>query len=101
MATTAVHTFDAPIEAVWEMFTNRDAHVAKFVGMGHRDVEVLDCAHAASTFRIKVKRVVDVELPGFARRVLTPTNTVISTDEWRDGGDGTYSGRWTVEAPGV
>src|SRR5690348_11939952 len=94
----ARHTFDAPIERVWAMVTNPDAHITKFSNMGHRDIEVLECVCGDGTFRITVRRVVDLDVPGFARRIIQPTNTVVSTDEWHDNGDGSYGGNWTVEA---
>ncbi len=97
----ATHTFDAPIERVWEMFTDREAHVAKFTEMGHRDIEIVECTQSNDLFRLVVRRVVDVELPGFARKVLKPTNTVITTDVWRDHGDGTYGGDWHLETIGA
>ncbi len=97
----AEHTFNAPHEAVWAMFTNPDAHTAKFASMGHRDIEVLECDHDADTFRIKIQRLVDFDVPRFARRIFTPTNTVTSTETWTDNGDGTYRANWTGETVGV
>ncbi len=101
MKHSATHTFTAPIEQVWAMFTNEAAHVAKFTSMGHRDIEVLDCTFTDGVFRIQIQRLVDVDLPGFAKKVLKPTNTVISIDEWRDNGDGTYGGTFELDTPGA
>lgn len=100
MDVKATHTFDHPIEKVWAMFCDENAHVAKFVGMGHRDVEVLDYAHDPTKTIIRVRRVVDVDLPGFAKKVLKPTSTVESTDRWNDNGDGTYGGTFEADAKG-
>ena len=36
--------------------------------------------------RIVSTRVVDVELPGFAKKALKPTNTMVQTDEWSRAG---------------
>jgi len=101
MDTGASHTFDAPIERVWAMFTDQASHLAKFESMGHRDIDVLECTSTDDTFLIKVSRVVDFELPGFAKKVLSPTNTVVSVDEWRDNGDGTYSGTFMADTKGA
>ena len=95
------HTFDAPIEKVWAMFRDPASHVAKFEAMGHREIEVLDQESTADSFRIELKRLVDLELPGFAKKFLKPTNTVTSTDTWKDNGDGTYGGTFVLEAPGT
>lgn len=101
MEFTGRHTFEAPVERVWEMFQDKDAHLAKFESMGHRDIEVLEHDLNDDRFRLVVSRSVTVELPGFARKVLQPTNTVVSTDVWEDKGDGTYGGSFTVETPGA
>lgn len=77
------HVLAAPLDAVWAMFGDPESHVTKFESMGHRDIEVLEAEADDSTIRIVVRRVVDLEVPGFARRVLQPSNTVTSTDEWR------------------
>jgi hypothetical protein len=45
--------------------------------------------------------VVDVDLPGFAKRVLKPTNRMHQTDEWREGADGAWDGSFDVEVQGA
>lgn len=101
MEFTATHTFDAPIEKVWAMFTDEASHVAKFEGMGHREVKVESSSFEDGTFRVRITRLVDLDLPGFAKKVLKPTNTVISDDEWNDHGDGTYGGGFTLDTVGA
>ena len=101
MEQTARHTFHAPIDAVWAMFTNPDAHLAKFESMGHRDIELISSDLTDGTFKIEISRLIDVDLPGFARKVLKPTNKVTSRDEWRTNDDGTYDGNWDLETVGA
>ena len=98
---TATHTFDAPIEAVWAMFSDPASHVAKFEGMGHREVEVTETENIDGTFTITVSRQVDFDLPGFAKKFLKPTQNIVSTDVWKAHSDGTYSGEWKAEAKGA
>ncbi len=95
------HTFDAPIEACWDMFHDPASHEAKFIAMGHRDLEVISCDETETSLRIVIDRLVDVEVPGFAKRIIKPTNTLRSTDEWRSNGDGTYSGNFELVTKGV
>jgi hypothetical protein len=95
------HLFDAPIEAVWAMFCDRESHIAKFASMGHRDIEVQEFRADDSSVHVVLKRVVDTELPGFAKKVLTPTNTVVSTDDWAADGDGGYAGTFAMVAHGA
>jgi hypothetical protein len=101
MDQTARHTFDAPIDQVWAMFCDQEAHVAKFDSMGHRNIDVLECTNDDNAFMIKIKRDVDVDLPGFAKKVLKPTNTVISIDNWRRNDDGSLSGDFVLDTIGA
>lgn len=101
MEVRGTHVFDAPIDRVWAMFRDPESHVAKFASMGHRDIEVLDQEVSDDRLVVTVRRQVTVEVPGFARKVLSPTNTVTSVDDWRRLPDGTCSGSYTVDAKGV
>lgn len=95
------HTFDAPIADVWAMFLDKESHLAKFASMGHRDIEVLSCEEDDSHLKIQIQRVVDIDVPGFAKKFLKPSNTVISTDTWADQGDGTYGGTFEIDIKGT
>ena len=96
------HTFDATPAQCWAMFHDPDSHVAKFEGMGHHDVTVLEQDQTEDELRIVVTREVDVDgIPGFARKFVKPRNTVVSTDLWQDRGDGTYGGEFTLDTKGA
>jgi hypothetical protein len=101
MEFTDSHRFAAPVDAVWTMFQNPESHLAKFQDMGHRDIELLEAEQADDRFHIKVRRVVEVDLPGFAKRVLKPTNTVTTTDDWQRNPDGTCTGEQLVDTEGA
>ena len=94
------HTYTAPIEAVVAMLRDRDATVAKYEGMGHRNVAIVACSGDEAHVRIESSRVVDVDLPGFAKKVLKPTNTMHQTDEWTTAPGGGWDGTFTVEVQG-
>lgn len=93
------HTYSVPVESVMGMLRDPEATAAKYESMGHRDVEVLECGEDDGVLRIQTKRVVDVDLPGFAKKVLKPTNTLVQTDEWRPDGAG-WQGTFTVDLHG-
>ena len=101
MKITREHHFEASPEECWEMFSDPSSHVAKFEGMGHRNLEVVEKKKTKKKLRMVISRDVDVEVPGFAKKVVQPTNTVISTDEWNDNGDGTYGGGFELDTKGV
>lgn len=95
------HTYDAPVDRVLAMLSDASATAEKYEGMGHRDVHVLECERQGSALRVRTSRVVDVDLPGFAKKVLKPTNTMVQTDEWREASDGAWEGTFTVEVKGA
>jgi hypothetical protein len=95
------HVFDAPIEQVWAMFRDADSHVDKFRRLGHRNIEVLEYDESEEHLRLVIARDVTVEVPGFARRWLSPTNHVISTDEWSAKGDGRFGGSYEAVTKGA
>ena len=94
------HEYPVSVDAVIAMLNDKTATVAKYEGMGHRDVEILDLTSTDVTLRIVSSRVVEVELPAFAKKALKPTNTMVQTDEWRRNADGTWSGTFNVDVKG-
>lgn len=96
------HTFDATPEQCWAMFSDPESHVNKFTQMGHHDVTVLEKKKTKKQLRMVITREVDVDgIPGFAKKFVKSRNTVESTDEWNDHGDGTYGGTFTIDTKGV
>ena len=96
------HTYAAPLEDVLAMLRDGEATREKYEGMGHRDVQITECAGDDAALRVTSTRVVDVDLPGFAKKVLKPTNTMTQRDEWHRsrGGDG-WDGTFDVEVKGA
>jgi hypothetical protein len=95
------HTYAAPIEVVIAMLSDPEATTAKYDGMGHRDIEIVDCSAGDGTLHIESSRVVDVDLPGFAKKFLKPTNTMRQTDEWLETEDGSWDGTFAVDVDGA
>lgn len=95
------HVFNAPIDLVWDMFADPDSHATKFESMGHRDIEVLEADSSDTGLHLVVRRLVDLDIPGFAKRFINPTNTVTTTDDWSRGDDGSYRGEQLVATDGA
>lgn len=95
------HVFDAPIDQVWAMFCDEAAHIAKFDSMGHAKIEVKESEITPDSARIVVSREVTIDLPSIAKKVLQPTNNVVSTDVWRRDADGTCTGSFSAETKGA
>lgn len=101
MGVSDSHTYGATIEAVQAMFADEAFIRAKYEGMGHRDLDILECTRTEDGLTIRSTRVVEVDLPGFAKRVLTPVNTMTQVDTWRDDGSGGWTGTFDVEVKGA
>jgi len=94
------HHFAAPAAAVIDVLATEEAVRARYEGMGHRDVEVQRIHRGHGTLTVVSRRVVDVDLPGFARKVLQPTNTMTQTDAWAEDPDG-WTGTVDVDVGGA
>ena len=94
------HDYAAPLADVLAMLRDEAATIAKYESMGHRDVEIVECTGDDTTLRIVSSRVVDVDLPGFAKKVLKPTNTMRQTDDWHEAG-GRWDGTFDVAVQGA
>ncbi len=101
MELSQTHTYQAPIERVLAMLADPDATVAKYEGMGHREVALTAVDADDDHLRVASSRVVDVDLPGFARKVLKPTNTMRQTDDWARNEDGSWAGTFEVQVDGA
>ena len=101
MEISRTHTFDHPLEVCWAMFHDPASHVAKFEAMGHRELELVSSDVTDGSIRLVIERLVDVDVPGFAKRVMQPTNLLRSVDEWHAAEDGTYRGTFELETRGV
>lgn len=100
MELTRSHHFAAPADGVIDVFADEEAVRTRYEGMGHRDVEVLGIDRSDDGLTVTCRRVVDVDLPGFAKRVLQPTNTMTQTDTWTRDSDG-WSGTFSVDVAGA
>ena len=101
MDITATHRFTASLDEVWAMFSDPDAHVAKFERMGHTDLEVLSQEAGAEALDLTIRRKVEIEVPSVAAKFISPSNTVTSTDHWQRDGDERLSGHYEVDIKGV
>ena len=98
----ARHDYEADPAEVFAMLTDEAFLRAKLEARGDTDVRVLECGPGPDGFRIVTRRMVALEVPGFARRFLRPANAVTQTDVWSDpDADGSRTGTWKVDASGV
>jgi uncharacterized protein YndB with AHSA1/START domain len=101
MKMTVTHHFDADVETVFALMSDPDFMARKYADQGATDIQV-DSDHRSDAPTIVSRRKVTVDLPGFAKRVMQPTNTVVQTDEWAAADtDGRRVCSYRVEVQGV
>jgi hypothetical protein len=103
MAFSGAHTYAASVEQVASLFVDPEVVRARYAAAGDRDLEILDCGTDGDDLVIHTRRTVDVEgLPGFATKVLKPTNTMEQVDVWDapDAG-GARNGSFTIDVKGA
>jgi uncharacterized protein YndB with AHSA1/START domain len=96
------YDYPAGPDEVFAMLTDPEFLRAKLEARGDTDVVVDECGPTADGFRVVTRRTVAVDVPGFAKKLLRPTNLLTQTDLWSDPApDGSRTSTWQVEAKGV
>jgi hypothetical protein len=96
------HTYAAAPDAVLEMMTDPDVLTAKYTALGHRDITILEHTVDGGAVSVRSRRNVPMDVPGFAKRFLSPMNSVEQHDRWDPPGkDRSRTGTWQVNAKGV
>jgi len=102
MRYAVTHHYDASADEVLALLTDFETVRAKYEALGHSDVELVERTKDGSAVRIVTKRVVPMDVPGFAKKILSPKNRVVQTDAWGAPDEkGARSGTFTVDAKGV
>jgi uncharacterized protein YndB with AHSA1/START domain len=98
---TVTHQFDADVETVYRLMADPEFLARKYADEGATDIQVNSDTGAGGPTVVS-RRKVTIDLPGFAKKVMAPTNTVVQTDEWAPADDaGRRVCRYRVEVQGV
>ena len=73
----------------------------KFEALGHRGFQVLESRHEGPEIVLRSTREVPADVPSFAKKFLSPMNTVIQVDRWSEPEDDIRRGTWAVEIKGT
>jgi uncharacterized protein YndB with AHSA1/START domain len=96
------HHYDADVETVFALITDADFMARKYTAIASTNVAVDKSEEADGGCELVLKRTVTVDLPGFAKRVMTPSNTAIQTENWAAAAaDGTRVCTYRVEIQGM
>lgn len=102
MKVASTHQYAAPPDVVFAMMTTPEVLTEKYTALGHHDVHILEHSDDGGEVSVRSRRSVPMEVPGFARKFLSPTNSVEQRDRWHAAAhDGSRSGTWEVQAKGV
>jgi len=102
MGFTGSEHYSADVETAFAFLSDPDAITERFTAAGDTDIEVVRCEADGDDFVIEVTRVVTVDLPSFAKKVLKPKNTMRQTDRWGPAqADGSRQGTYTIDVSGA
>jgi hypothetical protein len=103
MQFTATHSYGRPAADVFALLTDFKAVRDKYEALGQSDVELVRMQRRKDgSVTLVTQRVVPLELPGFAKRFLSPKQKVVQTDDWSPANTkGVRTGTFTVEAKGT
>jgi hypothetical protein len=74
------------VDTVYRFVTDSVAIKKRSEAMGERDIKI-QVDDAGGTKTITTTRIIDSDLPGFAKKLFNSTNTIVERREWRDAGD--------------
>lgn len=102
MGFSGTETYAADVETVFAVLCDASAVTARFADAGATEIEVVRCEPDGEGFVVETTRTVTIDLPGFARRVLSPTNNMTQLEQWAaPDDDGVRRGEFTIEVAGV
>ena len=102
MEFSVTHTYPRSAGAVFAVLTDFDRTRDKYEALGHTDVELISREEHDGGVTLITRRVVPLELPGFAKKVLSPRQNVTQTDTWAAAdAKGVRTGTFSVVAKGT
>ena len=96
------HEYDAGAEEVFAVLTDVALMREKYESLGQSGVELVERDAHDGAVTVTTRRVVPLELPGFASKFLSPRQTVVQTDTWSAPDvHGVRTGTFVVQAKGA
>ena len=103
MQFNVIHSYQHPVDEVFAALTDFEAVKSKYEAIGQGEVQLVRCDRGDDgSVTLVTTRVVPLELPGFAKKVLSPKQHVTQTDVWSAADSkGRRSGTFAVESKGA
>ena len=95
------HHYDADVETVYRLISEPSFIERKYADQGATDISV-ESGEVDGAVHNVITRKMTIDLPGFAKKVMSPTNTLVQTEQWSvPDADGRRVCAYTVEVQGV
>jgi hypothetical protein len=101
MDLSASTEYPADLPTAFALVTDGELAVERSTAAGHEHVELLEQDDQGDEHVWKTRGDVTVDLPGFAAKVLQPTNTIEQEHHWGPERDGVHEGTFTVQTKGA
>ncbi|HET6818386.1 MAG TPA: DUF2505 domain-containing protein [Mycobacteriales bacterium] len=88
MQMRVTHHLNGDVDRVFTLMTDPAFLERKFSAAGAKDISVDQETLADGATRITIRRHVTVDLPGFAKKFIQPTNALLQTETWETSADG-------------
>ena len=92
--------YDAEPERLFTVMTDEGFLREKYASLGQDDFEVLEHSVAGDRVTVRTRRVVPADVPGFAKKFISPRSVIVQTERW-EGGAGQRHGTWSIEVEGT
>ena len=87
------------IDTVFSLITSPEELTRRCEELGESNVKA-EVSESGGLTKTQVAREVEQELPGFAKKLFKPTNTLVEREEWRNV-DGRYEGKGQLKIVGT
>ena len=95
------HEYLHSTDAVFALFTDRDAIIAKQEALGARNIRIEECETSADGAIVRFVRELPADVPGILSKFLQPWNTVEQTERWTSYADDVYQAELEIDIAGV
>jgi len=99
--TTVTYPYSFDSETVFGVFIQKDFIEQKYASVGAVNLTFIEYGEKDGTFIIHTKRDIHAEIPGFAKKFLNPTTTIIQKEVWTLTNEPIKKGVVEVQAKGL
>jgi len=99
--TTIKYPYSYDSDTVFGVFTRKDFIEQKYASVGATNLKFIEFGQKDGVFMIHTSRDISAEIPGFAKKFIRPTTTIIQKEIWNLSDDPIKKGVVDVQAKGL